>query len=677
MIEVNRLNRPIEKAIHWLNQKQISRGEDQGCWNGIVQTNCCMEAQWVMLQWFLGLGESDPKFTQVVETILKEQREDGSWEVYYQAPEGDINTTVECYAALRIAGHSPDSEHMCKARQWIFAHGRFKQIRVFTRFWLALIGEWPWEYTPTLPPEIIFLPAWVPMNIYKFSQWARATIVPLTIVSARRPVRPLPPDKRLDELFPLGRDLEDYSLPQKCSLFSLETFFLVMDKFLNAYVKFPVKPFREIAIRNCLEWIIKHQDADGAWGGIQPPWLYSIIAMHVEGYPNNHPAMKAALDAFNEPWALERPGGGLFLQASNSPVWDTELAMLAMIESDYDSNSPQLQKALNWLLDQQVTHHRGDWQVYLNKVKPGGWAFEWENDWYPDTDDTAVAILVLAKLRNSLHNNQRIDHALQLAEQWLVAFQSRNGGFGAFDRDNNSWLVTKIPFCDFGEVLDPPSVDVTAHVVEALAELGYNLKNSKVIANAVNYMKREQELNGAWFGRWGVNYIYGTGAVLPALRAAGEDMRLPYVRKAADWLCERQNEDGGWGETCASYMDPQLAGIGPSCASQTAWALLALLATDPRYYQPAISRSLDYLASTQTKDGTWEEPYYTGTGFPGYGIGSRIDLAKSDNKMKQGKELSRGFMLRYHMYRHYFPLMAIGRARRIYQQLQKIVTKIA
>ncbi|MFB3829391.1 MAG: squalene--hopene cyclase [Bryobacteraceae bacterium] len=659
-VHARSLDRAIDAATRWLWECQ----ERPGYWVGRLESNSSMEAEWILAMHFLGV-EDDPKYEGVVRAILKRQRTDGSWETFRNAPEGDISATVECYAALRRAGLDPDGDELTRARQWIFAHGGLGGIRVFTKMWLALIGEWPWEGTPALPPELILLPTWFPLNIYRFSSWARATLVPLAVVSARRPVRPLPPGRRLDELFPDGREAVDYSLPHRAPRLSWENFFLTIDRFLRWYARSPWTPGRDKAIRICLEWIIRHQDADGAWGGIQPPWIYSLIALNVMDYGVDHPVMAKGLDGFNEPWAV-REDDAIFLQASNSPVWDTWLTLLALLDCgvSYVDSAP-MQRALAWALNEEV-RTPGDWQVMAPDVEPGGWAFEWENNCYPDLDDTAVALIVLTRLWDSPareHLPAAVSGAVARARNWMLALQSTCGGWASFDKDNEHVLVTKIPFCDFGEVLDPPSVDVTGHAIEALGLMGFRL-DEPAVRRAVDFILAEQEPDGSWFGRWGVNYIYGTGAVLPGLEAVGFDMSRPETRRAAEWLVAHQNQDGGWGETCSSYMDESLRGRGESTASQTAWALMGLLAVDARRYREAILRGVEFLTRTQTPEGTWNEPQYTGTGFPGYGVGRRTNLRVPRSTLPQGRELGRAFMINYNLYRHYFPVMALGRARR-------------
>ncbi len=651
------IDRAIAQAMDWLARDQ----RPEGFWVGMLESNCCMEAQWLLAMHFLGVTE-DPKRDGVIRAILREQRADGSWEVYHQASMGDINTTVECYAALRCSGFRPDEEPLRKARAWILEHGGLKRTRNFTRIWLALIGEWPWEQTPVVPPELIAIPIWMPFNLYWFASWARATIVPLAIVSARRPTRPLPPDRRLDELFPGGRDGFDYSLPKTKSGF-WANFFWLNERVLRAYGSLPWQPGREACVKLCLEWIIRHQDADGAWGGIQPPWIYSLMALHTEGYPLDHAVLHKGLDAWNHHWSYER-GGATYLQASESPIWDTLLTLQALLDCGATLETfPGMLPALDWILKKQILV-KGDWAMTVKGVECGGWAFERANTLYPDLDDTAVAMTVLVQMGKVAPASfrQRIANAIHRAEIWVRAMQCSNGGWGAFDKDNNKWILTRIPFCDFGEVLDPPSADLTGHKLEALGLMGYDLKDPAV-RKAVDFILREQEPDGSWFGRWGVNYIYGTGLVLPGLRAVGFEMSDPRIRRAADWIVSKQSPDGGWGECCGSYMDDSLRASGQNTPSQTAWALIGLLAVDGRRYETAISRGVDWLLRRQS-NGTWDESHYVGCGFPGYGIGERIDLGRDTARLAQGRELARGFMINYNLYRHYFPLQALGRARR-------------
>jgi squalene-hopene/tetraprenyl-beta-curcumene cyclase len=645
----------IEAGLGWCRAHQQADGH----WVGRLESNACMEAEWVLALHVLGL----PLRPRLARALLEQQRPDGSWEVFRDAPAGDINATVESYAALRALGQPPDAPELARARRWILERGGFGEVRVFTRYWLALIGAWPWERTPNLPPEIALWPSRLGFGIYDFASWARATLMPLAVLSAIRPVVPLPGDDRLDELFPEGR--AHLAAPRPASRWSWEAVFSGLDRGLHGAQARGWVPLRGWAIEQVLAWIVRHQDADGVWGGIQPPWIYSLLALYAAGYPLEHPVLARGLAALEDPrWRMEA-GAATRVAASVSPVWDTLLTMLAVEDAGaVEALEAPFARALDWILHRQ-SRRRGDWSVRDPHLEPGGWAFEYENVHYPDIDDTAAALIVLGRLRgHPRFGGPRLEAALDRGAAWVLGLQSRNGGWAAFDRDNDRALLTKIPFCDFGEVLDPPSADVTGHVLEALAGLGHT-RGSPAVARALRFLEREQEPEGSWFGRWGVNHIYGTGAVLPALEALGVDMRSRSVQRAADWLVGHQNPDGGWGESCVSYMDPGARGRGPSTPSQTAWALLGLCAAARPEDARARRQGVAWLLEHQS-EGTWPEELYTGTGFPGYGGGRRVRLEDPGRRgqIAQGVELSRAFMIRYDMYRHYFPLMALGRLRR-------------
>ncbi len=654
------VDRAIGDAVDWLRARQ----KPDGHWVARLETNASMEAEWILALWFMG-REGHPIVPGLVKALLRDQRPDGSWQVYAGAAAGDVNATVEAYAALRCAGLDKDCDALRRARSWILERNGLSHLRVFTRYWLALIGEWPWTETPNLPPEVVWFPSWFRFSIYNFASWARATLMPIAVLSARRISRPLPAGRRLDELFPKGRDVFDYRLSKTSQPFSWKQFFLTVDRGLHGVQSLGATPGREKAIKDVVEWIVDHQDADGVWGGIQPPWVYGLMALHIEGFDGDHPVMRKGLGALDDPrWRWEEDGA-VYVQACVSPVWDTVLALLSLQDAGVDGDDKTSSNAAyQWVLDNQVLEP-GDWAVKAPKAEPGGWAFEYANRWYPDTDDTAVALIVLAAIKDDPEWKERgVEEAIRKGVDWLFAMQCRDGGWGAFDKDNDDTFLTKIPFCDFGEALDPPSVDVTAHILEAFGKLGLS-KDDPRIAKAISWVKSEQEADGGWFGRWGVNYVYGAGAVLPALEAIGEDMSQAYVRRAADWLIDRQNADGGWGESCASYMDHAQRGRGVSTASQTAWALMGLVAVGRPEDAAAIRRGVAFLTENQ-RAGTWVETEYTGTGFPGYGVGSHIKLDDPalKERLSQGVELSRAFMIRYHMYRHYFPIMALARARK-------------
>ena len=650
----------VEGTISRSQQYLLSIQYPDGYWWGELESNSTMEAEYLLLTYFLGVVNQE-RWRKLTNYILGRQREDGSWGQYYGAP-GDVSTSVECYFALKLAGVSADRVEMRKAREFILSRGGVPRVRIFTKIWLSLFGQWEWEGTPMMPPELMFLPSWFPFNIYQFSSWARATIVPMLVILAERPLRPIPEWARIDELYPLPRERTDYSLPKPKGLIAWRRAFYTADGLLRLYQRMPVKPGRKKAIEKATRWIVSHQEADGSWGGIQPPWVYSLIALNQLGYPMDHPIMKKGLDGF-ESFAIEE-GDTWRVQACLSPVWDTCLVVIGLLDSGMDPGDPAIQKATRWMLKEQILTG-GDWQVKVKKTPPGGWAFEFENDLYPDVDDVSEVIMALDGARlNTEDEGVWKAAAIKRGVEWLMGMQCTNGGWASFDKDNDKGYVAKIPFSDFGETLDPPSVDVTAHMLEMLGKLGYR-KGFPPIKHAYSYIRDQQEPDGPWFGRWGVNYIYGTGAVLPALEAVGEDMNQAYIRRAVEWILSHQNSDGGWGESCGSYVDPSLRGKGPSTPSQTAWALLALLAAGEAD-NPAAERGIRFLADTQLQDGSWDEPYFTGTGFPGYGVGQRLKrLPEPGDPKYQGLEMSAGFMINYHMYRNSWPLMALGRYRRL------------
>jgi squalene-hopene/tetraprenyl-beta-curcumene cyclase len=599
----------------------LSLQHQDGWWQGELETNVTMDAEDLLLREFLGVGDDETK-AAAGRWIRSQQRADGTWANFYGGP-GNLSTTVEAYVALRLAGDEPDAPHMSRAAAWIREQGGVEATRVFTRIWLALSGRWSWDELPVIPPELIYLPSWFPLNIYDWGCWARQTIVALAVVQSYRPSKELPFD--ISELktgvTPAARNDDPWA-----------KVFNGLDKALHK-ITIP-KRARRAALRRCAEWIITRQEADGCWGGIQPPWVYSLMALYLLGYELDHPVMArglAGLDRFTIDEKVPQPDGSYGavrrLEACQSPVWDTVLTMIGLADAGLPADHPALVKAANWVLDEEI-RGPGDWQVRRPHTAPGGWAFEFDNDNYPDTDDTAEVILALRRV------SVPSDEARQRGLQWLTGMQSKDGGWGAFDADNTRALVNKLPFCDFGAVIDPPSADVTAHIVEAFAHEGQ--ATSRACQRGVIWLLKNQEPDGSWFGRWGANYIYGTGAVVPALIAAGVRPNKPCIRRAVAWLEAHQNEDGGWGEDLRSYDDPSLAGQGESTASQTAWALLALLAAGEAGGDAA-ARGVRWLASTQTAEGTWHEPWFTGTGFPG------------------------DFYINYHLYRLAFPVSALGR----------------
>ena len=648
----------LHEAINRTQRYFFRTQHDDGYWWGELESNPTMEAEYIMLTRFLGSDEGD-RIPRIAEDIRRRQSDDGSWRMYYGAP-GDLSTSIECYFALKLAGDSPDAPHMARARAFILAHGGLPKARVFTKIWLALFGQWDWKGTPAMPPDMLLLPKWAPFNIYRFASWARATIVPMTIILTRHPTRYLDEKEWVTELYPDGS--VNFTLSRwKARPFSLRGGFLVLDRAIRIYRRLPFVPGREKALKAAVDWIVGHQEADGSWGGIQPPWVYSLIALSAVGFALDHPVIEKGLAGFRDKWSIPSEGGdGLRVQACLSPVWDTCLAMRGLLDSGVSPDHPSLRRAAAWLLEKEI-RVKGDWAVYRPHLEPSGWAFEFDNLHYPDIDDSAIIVADLASTRMGDEAGERARRAaIERAVNWLTGMQCSNGGWAAFDWNNNSRQLANIPFADFGELLDPPSVDVTAHVLEMYGKLGYSTDH-RAVRRGLAYLWEQQEHDGPWFGRWGVNYIYGTAAVLPALEALGVDMAQPRVRRAVEWLLAHQNPDGGWGETCASYVDPTLRGQGESSPSQTSWALIALLAAGEAQH-PSVQRGVEFLLERQRDDGTWDEPQFTGCGFPGYGPGDRPENYEALNGSNaQGPELGAAFMINYHLYRNYFPLWALGR----------------
>jgi squalene-hopene/tetraprenyl-beta-curcumene cyclase len=601
----------VRSALDRAASHLISLQHPDGFWKGELETNVTIDAEDLFLRHYLGLLDAH-QVEATARWIRSKQRADGSWATFYGGP-ADVSTSAEAYLALRLAGDDPEAEHMRRASSFVREAGGLEATRVFTRMWLSLLGLWSWHAVPVLPPEQMLLPARAPLSIYSFGCWARQTIVALQIATALRPAKPAP--FAVDELRS-GRE------PDQGDLDLWGRAFTLLDRALHVYGRHPVGPLRRRALRAAERWLVARQEADGSWGGIQPPWVWSIVALHALGYPLDHPVLAKALAGLDV-FTIEDEHGRR-IEACQSPVWDTALATIGLLDAGVAAEHDAVVRAADWLVGREV-RVRGDWSVRRPALEPGGFPFEFANDGYPDIDDTAE--IVIALRRSNVGGP-----VLRRSVSWMLGMQSSNGGWAAFDADNMSGLPARLPFCDFGEVTDPPSADVTAHVVEALALEG--LAQSPEVQRGVAYLLREQEADGSWFGRWGANHLYGTGAAVPALVACGLGEHES-VGRAVAWLRSVQNADGGFGEDLRSYRDPAWRGRGASTASQTAWALLALHAAGER--GPVVDNAVRFLVDTQLADGSWDEPWFTGTGFPG------------------------DFYLNYHLYRQVFPVSALGR----------------
>jgi squalene-hopene/tetraprenyl-beta-curcumene cyclase len=606
------LDRTIEAGVGRLLELQ----EPGGWWVGELESNVTITAEHLFFCEFMGIRD-DATTAGIMAELLARQRPDGLWSIYHGG-EPDLNATMEAYAALRLAGFSEQAPQLAAARRFCEERGGIGAARVFTRIWFALFGLWPWDEVPQIPPELVLAPPWAPISPYTFACWARQTVVALSVVMHYRPVRPLAAARAWRELGlgPVRRRRRNV--------------WDDVDRLLRLYARSPVKPGRERALAVAERWIIDRQERDGCWGGIQPPWVWSLIALACRGHGPDSPVVRKGIAGWSG--FLVQDGDRLRPEACQSPVWDTGLAVLGLRAAGVPADHPALVKAGEWLVDEEI-RSRGDWAVRLAGAEPGGWAFEYDNDLYPDVDDVAVVGLALRRLDTG-------SAALGRACRWLASMQSTNDGWGAFDVDNDAYWLYDIPFCDFGAVIDPPSVDVTAHVVELLArEPAYE----EQVRRGVAFLLREQEPDGSWWGRWGVNYVYGTGAALPALEAAGLGHEHLAVRRAVAWLEGVQNEDGGFGEDCRSYdlgeQGLRWKGRGIPTPSQTAWGLMGLVAGGAARSESA-ARAAAWLCERQRPDGDWDEEPFTGTGFP------------------------RDFLIRYHLYRIVWPMIALGRYRR-------------
>jgi squalene-hopene/tetraprenyl-beta-curcumene cyclase len=621
----------LGRAVDWL----VAQQSHDGWWSGELETNVTMTAEHVLLCRFLGIP-LDAFREGAIRHILHHQRSDGSWALYYDGP-ADVSTTIEAYVALKVLGLNPERDEMRKALAVIHRQGGVVNARVFTKIWLALFGKYPWRGVPSLPPELVYFPLWMPFNLYDFACWARGTVAPLTIVVSKKPVREL------------GVDVSEIILPgteRELTRVRGSGWLMWVEKLQKLYERLPKQPFRDDAQRRVAQWVIERQEADGSWGGIQPPWVYSLIGLNIMGYGLDHPVMRKGM-AGMERFVIDDRRGWQF-QACMSPVWDTAWAVRALALAGFDRTHPVMQRAVRWLLREQIPDDApGDWRMKCNEKHGNGWAFEFDNDAYPDIDDTTIIVLAL------LEGGDRaaVSEAVERARRWTLAMRSSNGAWAAFDRDNTRELLYRMPFSDFGAMIDPPTEDVTAHVLEMLAALGCDETNPYV-ARGLQYLKETQRPWGSWYGRWGVNHIYGTWCVISALAAlrvtasksdeervtlslSKGDSISSMVERATTWLLSVQNPDGGWGETCHSYVDESFAGVGRSTASQTAWAINALQLGGMAQHS-AVGRGLAWLCDRQRPDGTWEEPECTGTGFPG------------------------DFYINYHLYRHLFPVMALA-----------------
>ena len=625
------LDAAIERSVGSLLTLQHADGH----WVFELEADATIPAEYILLQHYLGAidEESYPALEQSIARYLRDvQGADGGWPLFHGGA-SDISASVKAYFALKAAGDPVDAPHMARAREAILARGGARQSNVFTRIMLALWGEVPWRAVPVMPVEIMLLPGWFPFHIDKVSYWSRTVLVPLLVLMALRPTSRNPRGVSIGELFTEPPEqVRDWISPPTPS--TIGHAFTLLDRLLRvAEPMFPADPRRR-AIDRAVAFVSRRLNGDDGLGGIFPAMANALMMFDCLGYPPDHP--NCALPAAALRKLLVADGERSYCQPCVSPVWDTALAAHALMEVGDATLTPALRRSLDWLESKQVLDTSGDWAVARPGLRPGGWAFQYANPHYPDLDDTAAVALALSRF-----DEERYRNAIDRAAEWVIGMQSRNGGWGSFDADNTHSYLNHIPFADHGALLDPPTADVSARCIGFLAQIGTS-PDHPVMLTALDYLRREQEADGSWFGRWGTNYIYGTWSALAALNAAGIEPGAPEVRRAVDWLIARQNPDGGWGESGESYYYPQAAGgeAASSTASQTAWALLALMAAGQADH-PAVARGIAYLIASQDRDGNWDEPWYTAVGFP------------------------RVFYLRYHGYRAFFPLWALARYRRL------------
>jgi len=623
----------VEGAIRAATDAILSEQRPDGHWVYELEADATIPAEYVLLVHYLAETPNLELEKKIGVYLRRIQGEHGGWPLYHEGA-FDISATVKAYFALKMIGDDIDAPHMARAREEIRKRGGAIKANVFTRILLALYGQTSWSNIPTIPPELILLPRWFPVHLSKMSYWARTVIVPLLVLCARQPLAKNPRDIHIDELFVPGVGAASPRAPHQSAGWS--AFFAGLDKVLKA-VPWP-KGLRAVAIEECRRWTTERLNGEDGLGAIYPAMANSVMMYDVLGYAPEHPDRAIARKSVENLLIVKEHEA--YCQPCVSPVWDTALVAHALMETRDEKANAAAARGLEWLKPLQVLDVAGDWAEEKPDVPPGGWAFQYRNDYYPDLDDTAVVVMAMDRARHSGLAQRQYDDAIQRGAIWVNGLQSRNGGWGAFDADNSYYYLNNIPFADHGALLDPPTEDVSGRCVGMMAQLGVPADDPKLKAG-VDYLIQVQRDDGSWWGRWGVNYIYGTWSALAGLNGAGLKPDHPTMKKGADWLVEIQNPDGGWGENCNSYkLDYKGYEPAPSTASQTAWALMGLMAAG-EVDHPAVARGINYLKATQEADGLWSQPHYTGGGFP------------------------RVFYLNYHGYPKFFPLWALARYRNL------------
>ncbi len=628
----------LADAIDHARRALLARQQPDGHWCFELEADCTIPAEYILMMHYM--DEIDAGLQERLARYLRAKQEAGDGWAQYHGGAMDLSGSIKAYYALKLAGDSADAPHMQRARRAILAAGGAAKGNVFTRIALAQFGQLPWRGVPFLPVEIVLFPRWFPICLEKVSCWSRAVMVPLTMLCTAKPQARNPSGIGIAELFVTPPDEErDYFVKTGF----INRAFLALDWIGRRAEPLIPPAIRRRAMKKAESWFIERLNGDSGLGAIFPAMVNAYEAMDMLGYPPGHPDRAICLKAIQR-LLVERPDGSAYCQPCLSPVWDTAWSAVALMTAGGDGSEDAVQKVVDWLLPRQILHLKGDWSVQVPELAPGGWAFQYANDYYPDTDDTAVVVALFERLDRK-RPDPRLREAMRRAADWLVGMQSEGGAFAAFDVNNTHHYLNLIPFADHGALLDPPTEDVTARVVLALGLLGRE-SDQPALAAAIAYLQRVQQADGSWWGRWGTNYLYGTWSVLGALGLAGQDMSQPWIRKAVNWLETKQNADGGWGETNDTYLDPSLAGSfgGLSTPYSTAWALLGLMAAG-EVHGDAVARGAAWLLAQQHKgdehDGLWDHPSYTAPGFP------------------------RMFYLRYHGYNAYFPLWALARYRQL------------
>lgn len=625
-------NREIRAALEAAASWTLERQDPDGYWVGELEADTTVESYMVFFWHFLGRPDH-PKVPAYARTIRKAMLSSGGWATHPGGPP-DISVSVLAYLALKLAGIPEREPDMQRSRDIIRALGGPARARTYPKYHLAMFGQYDWRDVPAVPPEVIFLPRFFPISIYDMSSWSRAIFVPLSILYGNKPSIPVPPGRGVEELFPGGRDDAATSLPRGDSLVSWDRFFWEVDRALKLAERLPIGALRRAAMRKAEQWVARRAEAPGGLGAILPGITNSALALKSLGYPTSHPLIQKCIRDLEDLEIEDPADGSIRIQPCHSPVWDTAITTYALSQGDFDHRHPAIRKATRWLLDKQVTTS-GDWQVNTG-APPGGWHFEFHNEFYPDVDDTAMVVTALRRAWPR-GRDLEVDRAIRLGVRWVLGMQNRDGGWASFDRDNSLDLLNHVPFADFNALIDPSSADITGRILEMLTTVNATRfgRDHPVVGRALRYLDREQEDDGSWYGRWGVNYLYGTWQVLRGLGVSGEDPGSPRVRRAVRWILDHQHADGGWGEAPLSYEDPDLKGQGSSSASQTAWATMGLLAAG-QGDSAAVQAGVRYLLENRGDDGSWEESSWTGTGFP------------------------QVFYMKYHLYQHYWPYMALA-----------------